>query len=103
MISNNVFQDNYHGLTINGSHVKVMNNIFRTSKPDKIPLDASIDNAIGILPFSSMFPPDNQQDLKFDCSKILIVANTIENIKINIRIADSTICRDIVIRENIIK
>ena len=66
-------------------------------------MDGTIDNAIGILPFSTMFPPDKTIELDFDCEKIEIIGNTIEDIRNDIRVSDSTLCKSIIIKDNIIK
>jgi len=62
-----------------------------------------VDNAIGILPFATMFPPDDQYELNQDCEQIEVVGNTIENINNDIRISDSIKCHSITIKDNIIK
>lgn len=103
VIRDNVFQDNYHGLTINGSNVKVQENGFLTLNLKMIPVDGTIDNAIGILPFSTMFPPENKPELNGDCEKIEIIGNTIEKIVNDIRISDSNLCNTVIIKDNIIK
>lgn len=89
VIQNNVFQDNFHGLTINGSNVWVQGNRFYKLATEKIPIDGAMDNAIGILPFSTMFSPDDLPELNEDCQNIEIIGNTIENIDNAIRISDS--------------
>lgn len=101
-ISNNVFQDNYHGLTINGANVLVRNNTFRSVTPENVPVDSMIDNAIGVLPFSSMFDPDNIPDLPNDCTHIEITENTIASIPDDIRIGDTEKCTTIVLSDNLI-
>jgi hypothetical protein len=103
VIRDNVFQDNFHGLTLNSSNVSVKGNRFYTSNPEKIPIDGAIDNAIGILPFATMFPSDNQPELNHDCEQIEIIGNIIENIKNDIRITDSKSCGSIIIKDNTIK
>jgi len=103
VIRDNAFQDNFHGLTINGSNVKVEKNRFHKSNPEKTPVDGAIDNAIGILPFSTMFPPEKLPELNLDCEKIEIIGNSIENISNDIRISDSNLCKDIILKDNIIK
>lgn len=100
-ISNNVFQDNFHGLTINGANVHVRNNTFRSVTPINVPVDSYIDNAIGVLPFSSMFNPDNTPDFPNDCTRIEIAENTFESIPNNIRIEDTEKCKAIVLSENL--
>lgn len=103
IIRNNVFQDNFHGLTINGSNVLVQGNRFYSSEPEKIPIDGAIDNAIGILPFATMFPPDVLPETDEDCKNIEITGNTIEYIRNDIRISDTDLCKSIMIKDNIIK
>ncbi|MFH4966567.1 right-handed parallel beta-helix repeat-containing protein [Gaetbulibacter sp. M240] len=103
VIRDNIFQDNYHGLTINGSNVLVKGNRFYSIEPEKIPIDSAIDNAIGVLPFSSMFPPENQPELNGDCQDIEIIENTIEKIANDIRINDFNLCKNVIVKDNIIK
>ena len=103
LIRNNVFQDNYHGLTINGANVTVEENKFYSSTPDKVPVDGEVGNAIGVLPFSSMFRPGNAPELKQDCFNILIKGNTIENISEDIIIHNPDICNKIELINNMIK
>lgn len=103
VIRDNIFQDNYHGLTINGSNVRAQGNNFRSLNPELIPIDGAIDNAIGVLPFLTMFPPENQPELNGDCEKIEIIGNTIEKIANDIRISDSNQCKILIVKDNIIK
>lgn len=103
IISNNVFLDNYHGITINGSNVKVERNKFYSINPAKIPIDSVADNAIGINPFTMMFSPDNKPDLKGDCSGNVIIDNYIENLPNDIRVANQNGCTKNTIEKNIIK
>lgn len=85
-ISSNVFIDNYHGLTINGSKVTVKNNGFYSKDPAKVPLDKESDNAIGITPFFDGLLPQLMSTDENDCSNITIVNNHIENFKNLIRV-----------------
>jgi hypothetical protein len=103
VIRNNIFQDNFHGITINGSNVWVQENRFYKSEPEKIPIDGTIDNAIGILPFHTMFSSGNIPELNEDCQNIEVIGNTIENIDNAIRISDSNLCKPIIMKDNIVR
>lgn len=103
IVRNNVFQDNFHGLTINGANVTVEKNKFFALTPDKVPLSNEVNNAIGILPFSSMFKPENALNIKEDCSNIIIKENTIEKFPESVVITQKDICSGIILKDNIIK
>lgn len=110
-IINNVFIDNYHGLTINGSNNKVKNNKFYSKNPEKVPLDKKSDNAIGITLFFDGLPPHLMSKDENDCSNNIIENNYIENFKTSIRIngkkpeeiAPDDACSNNIIKENTIK
>lgn len=85
-IVHNIFIDNYHGLTINGSNVRVKNNKFYSKNPGKVPLDHESDNAIGITPFFDGLPPHLMFKDENDCSDNVIEKNYFENFKTTIRV-----------------
>lgn len=86
-ISNNIFIDNYHGMTINGSNVIVENNEFYARNPEKIPIINENHNAIGVWPYYEGLPPHMlAKEDENDCTKISILNNYIENYEIGIEV-----------------
>ncbi|WP_215226438.1 right-handed parallel beta-helix repeat-containing protein [Echinicola shivajiensis] len=88
-VSNNIFIDNYHGLTINGGNVTVEGNQFYSREPEKVPLDGEVHNAILVAPFNMFLPPFIEYENDADCNNNYILNNYIENIPDDIRIIDS--------------
>jgi len=85
-ISNNIFYDNYHGLTIHGSNVTVENNQFYSKEPEKVPIDHVAHNAIGVWPFKVWVPENLDIDNEHDCTNNYILNNYIENLEIGIEV-----------------
>ncbi|SHO63333.1 NosD domain-containing protein [Algoriphagus zhangzhouensis] len=85
-ISNNIFHDNYHGLTINGGNVTVENNHFFSKEPTNVPIDHVTHNAIGVWPYEEWLTNTEGIEKEKDCTNNYILNNYIENLEIGIEV-----------------
>lgn len=99
-IRNNTFSSNYHGVTVNGSGVKIRRNLFEAPDPGMVPLVGYPDNAVGILPFSSLKPGEEHATI---CRENVVEGNTIRDLPVGIYIAvyePGETCENNLIRDN---
>jgi len=100
-ITGNRFEDNYHGVTINGSNVTVDGNRFASRQPQRVPILQEAGDAVAITPFSHLLPPPLVRKEHRFCANNLVENNAVERLPLGIWVdSEDGICTENTLRNN---